>query len=174
MAQGEVAITRDEQFTDLVRRQTRFVFRVAYSVLRNIHDADDATQETFLKLYRSSGWESAGDEKAYLARTAWRVAVDQLRKKTASAPVADTPGTRPNPEQAAIASDWSSVIHRLIDALPEELRRPLALSGLEELNSRESAKVMGISESAVRTRLMRARQILKQKLKALGAGHHEK
>jgi RNA polymerase sigma-70 factor (ECF subfamily) len=62
----------------------------------------------------------------------------------------------------------------LIDALPEELRQPLALSTVEELNSQEIAQVMGIPEGTVRTRLMRARQVLKQKLSALMAGHHGK
>ena len=61
----------------------------------------------------------------------------------------------------------------MIDALPEELRQPLALSGVEELSSREIAKVMGIPEGTVRTRLARARQILRQKLSALKAGLYE-
>lgn len=58
-------------------------------------------------------------------------------------------------------------MHRLVDALPDELRQPLALSIVEELNSREIAKVIGVAEGTVRTRLMRARQILKRKLAAV-------
>jgi RNA polymerase sigma-70 factor (ECF subfamily) len=87
--------------------------------------------------------------------------------------VSDSPWTGQDPEQAAVAADWDAVIHRLIDALPEELRQPLTLSSFEGLNSRESAKVLGISENAIRTRVMRARRILTEKLHALGAGHHE-
>jgi len=56
----------------------------------------------------------------------------------------------------------------LIDALPEELRQPLALSTVEELTSPEVARILGIPEGTVRTRLMRAREILKQKLIAAG------
>jgi len=52
----------------------------------------------------------------------------------------------------------------MIDALPEHLRQPLALSTVEEMTSREIAEAMGIPEGTVRTRLMRARQILKQRL----------
>jgi RNA polymerase sigma-70 factor (ECF subfamily) len=59
-------------------------------------------------------------------------------------------------------------VHRLIDALPEELRQPLALSTVEELTSPEVARILGIPEGTVRTRLMRAREILKQKLIAAG------
>ena len=57
-------------------------------------------------------------------------------------------------------------VHRLIDALPEELRQPLALSTVQELNSREIAAILDIPEGTVRTRLMRARQLLKEKLAA--------
>ena len=174
LAHQERATTRDDEFTALVRRQSRFVFRVAYSILRNVQDSDDVVQETFLKLYRSHAWERMADEKAFLARVAWRIAVDQLRKVPKNTLAADTAATGENPEQAAIVSDWSFAVCRLIDALPEELRQPLALSGLEELNSREIAEVMGIPDGTVRTRLMRARQILKQKLNALRAGPNEK
>jgi RNA polymerase sigma-70 factor (ECF subfamily) len=170
----EAAVTRDDRFTALVRGQARFVFRVAYSILRNVQDADDIVQETFFKLYRSSAWERIADEKAFLARVTWRLAVGQLRKVPGNTPPGDPPWAGRNPEQAVIDSDWNSLLCRLIDALPEELRQPLALSSFEELKSPEIARAMGIPEGTVRTRLMRARQILKQKLGALGAGHHEK
>ena len=86
----------------------------------------------------------------------------------------DIPASGKNPEQSAITADWNATVHRLVDALPEELRQPLALSALEELNSGEIAAVMGIPDGTVRTRLMRAREILKQKLGALAEGRHEK
>jgi len=73
-----------------------------------------------------------------------------------------------------ISADWNAIVHRLVDALPEELRQPLALSTVQELKSREIADVMGIAEGTVRTRLMRARQILKQKLAGLMEGRYEK
>lgn len=171
IADPELCLASDERFAALVQRRARFVFRVAYSVLRSVPDADDVVQDTFLKLYRSSSWERIDDEKAFLARTAWRIAVDQLRARRKDAVETDAPWQGPNPEQSAIGSDWSSLVCRLIDSLPEELRQPLALSSLEELNSREIANVMGIPEGTVRTRLMRARQILKQKLNDMGAGH---
>ncbi len=134
LAQVEGAATREERFAALVRRQARFVFRVAYAILRNVQDADDAVQETFLKLYRSPSWERIADERAFLARTAWRTAIDQLRKAPKNAPASDAPWTGQNPEQAAIVSDWHSAVQRLIDALPEDLRQPLALSSVEELS----------------------------------------
>ncbi len=161
-------LVSEDPFTALVRRNTRFVFRIAYSVLRNVHDCDDVVQETFLKLYRSSAWRLMKDERAFLARAAWRLAVSRLPKRSAETLHAATPFPGPDPEQAALVTDWNAAIRRLIDTLPEQLRQPLALSGVEEMTSREIADVMGIPEGTVRTRLMRGRQILKEKLKALG------
>lgn len=156
----------DEQFAALVDRHARFVFRVAYSVLRNLHDAEDAVQETFLKIYRFRRWEHVGNERAFLARAAWRTAVDRVSKRTVASHEIDLPAPEQNPEQAAIAADRNALVARLIDALPEELRQPLALSTVDEMTSQQIAAVMEIPEATVRGRLMRARQILKEKLAA--------
>ena len=161
-----------EWFADLVVRQSRFVFRVAYSVLRNAHDAEDVVQETFLRLFRRGGLRDVEDERAFLARMAWRIAVDRRPRFRHDAPDADMPAGGANPEQAAIASDWNATIHRLIDALPDELRQPLALSTVEDMTSHEIAHVMGIPEGTVRSRINRARQVLKQKLTWMMAGRY--
>ena len=79
-----------------------------------------------------------------------------------------------NPEDAIVTADWNAAVGRMVDALPPELRQPLALSTVEEMSSREIAQVMGIAEGTVRTRIMRARQILKQKLAGLRDGRYEK
>ena len=173
LAREEEAAAREARFTALVERQSRFVFRVAYALLRNPYDAEDVVQETFLKLYRTRGWEGMKDEKAYLARTAWRMAVARTPARH-GAPDPELASPEASPEEAAMTANWSATVHRLVDALPEELRRPLALSSMEELNSREIAGLMGIAEGTVRTRIMRARQILKQKLAGVMEGRHEK
>jgi RNA polymerase sigma-70 factor, ECF subfamily len=166
---ARLASNEDEEFEALVKRQSRFVFRVAYAILRNTHDAEDAAQETFLKLYRNRTWRKMHDERAFLARTAWRVAIDRLPKTHLTNTESDYEpfSSAPTPEQLAIAKNQHAAIHRMIDALPEELRQPLALSAIDELNSREIALILGIPEGTVRTRLMRARQMLRQKLAAL-------
>lgn len=168
----------DAEFTALVERQSRFVFRVAYAVLLNSHDAEDAVQETFLKLYRNRAWQHVENERAFLARVAWRIAVDRRPQPQKAEPleidsgsgealVADVPSSDPSPEQALILARQHALIHAMIDALPEELRVPLVLSANDELNSREIGRVLGIPEGTVRTRLQRARQLLRQKLAAL-------
>ena len=166
MAGKAEAVSWDEQFAALVNRHARYVFRVAYSVLRNLHDAEDAVQETFLKLYRSRRWEHVENERAFLARSAWRIAVDRVPSRAGELRELDLPAPGQNPEQAAISADRSALVARLIDALPEELRQPLALSTVEEMTSQQIAAVMEIPEATVRGRLMRARQILKEKLAA--------
>jgi len=155
---------REDRFAGLVERQSRFVFRVAYALLRNVHDAEDAVQETFLKLYRSGAWQAMEDEKAFLTRAAWRVAVDRIPKRRQEQPDVNVASSDKNPEQAAIAADWNAIVARYVDSLPEELRQTLALSTAEALTSREISAVMGLPEGTVRTRLMRAREILKEKL----------
>ena len=167
-------VAREDRFAELVERQSRFVFRVAYALLRNTYDSEDVVQETFLKLYRAGAWDRIENERAFLARTAWRLAVDKLRKARHQPLDPQTAQHGVNPEDAAIKADWNSAVERLIHALPAELRQPLALSALEELRSREIAEIMGIAEGTVRTRILRARQMVKQKLAGLMEGRHAK
>ena len=166
LEEAAVALSWDDRFADLVRRHSRYVFQVAYAVLRNSHDAEDAVQETFLKIYRLRRWDHVENERAFLARAAWRVAVDRAPRRSAELPEDDLPAPGQDPEQAAIAADRGALVARLIDTLPEDLRRPLALSTVEEMTSQQIAAVMEIPEATVRGRLMRARQILKEKLAA--------
>lgn len=157
----------DAEFTALVQRQSRFVFRVAYAVLLNSHDAEDAVQETFLKLYRNRGWQHVDNERAFLARVTWRIAVDRRPRAPhldTAATLDDSPSLQPGPEQTALLANQEAMIHSMIDALPEELRLPLVLSAFAESNSREIGGILGVPEGTVRTRLQRARQVLRQKL----------
>jgi RNA polymerase sigma-70 factor, ECF subfamily len=55
--------TPAERFADLVGRQSRFVYRVAYVVVRNVQDAEDVVQDLFLKLHRSGAWDQMEDEQ---------------------------------------------------------------------------------------------------------------
>lgn len=171
----EEAAACANRFAALVELQSRFVFRVAYALLRNVHDAEDVVQETFLKLYRAGAWKAIDNERAFLARVAWRIAADKLRKPRHEPLDAELAlGGGASPEEAVVTADWSAAVGRLVDALPEELRQPLALSAVEELSSREIARVMGIAEGTVRTRILRARQLLKQKLAGLMEGRYGK
>jgi RNA polymerase sigma-70 factor (ECF subfamily) len=161
-------------FQSFVQRNLRFAFRVAWALLRNRSDADDVVQECFLRLYRKRAWhvipglaEEIKDEHAYLARVVWRMARDRQRRpaREEGGMEMDTiTATDHSPEAAAVSSSGIARIHRLIDTLPEELRQPLVLSTLEEMTSAQIGTALGIPEGTVRTRIQRARMLLKQKL----------
>ena len=163
----------DAQFTLLVERRSRFVFRLAFAVVRNVEDAEDIVQETFLKLFRSGAWRSMQDERAFLARVAWRLAVARSpKKKRAPVDAVDQLSTEESPEAIALRTDSNRAVHRLIDALPEKLRQPLVMLATEELTAREIAAAMSVPEGTVRRRIMEARRILKEKMERLeGIGH---
>ena len=165
----EAVSETEAAFALLVERQSRFVFRVAYAVLRNAEDAEDVVQETFLKLFRTRAWTQMQDERRFLARMTWRLAVGRVRPKAfihESEPNEIISNER-SPETAAILTERRRTIHRLIDALPEKLRRPLALSSIEEMTAPEIAAVMKLPEGTVRRRLMEARVLVKHKLSRL-------
>jgi RNA polymerase sigma-70 factor (ECF subfamily) len=153
-----------ERFAALVSRHSSFVFRVAFAILRNVHDSEDALQETFLRLYRKGAWERIEDERAFLARMTWRIAVNMLPRRQHADADRDLVSDAIGAEESMIVSEKHAAVHRLMDSLPEELRQPLALSTVEELSSRQIAHVMGIAEGTVRTRISRARQMLRQKV----------
>jgi len=163
---------RDNVFAALVERYSRLMYRVAYGLLRNAQDAEDSVQEAFLKLYRGDAWRQMEDEKAYLARTVWRVALDRLPKREVRAVEADEEFASgdESPEASAVRGAQSALLRKMIDALPAELRQVLVLSAVEELNSRQIAEIVGVPEGTVRTRLMRARSELKRRFEAMKEG----
>jgi RNA polymerase sigma-70 factor, ECF subfamily len=171
---SEYELSRDEVLEGLVREHSRLVYRIAYAVLRRHHDAEDATQETFLRVLRySSKLAAVEDAKTWLARVAWRVAVDRSKKQgrqreTAledpETPIAEVASADAPADETVHGAQVGAVLERLIAALPEKLRQPLVLSTIEEMSPREIAATLGINEAAVRSRVFRARQILREKL----------
>src|SRR5271169_41926 len=148
----------------MVRQHGRFVFKVAYGVLRNSHDAEDVVQEVFLRVHRK-GTKGVHDLPSWLATITFRLALDRARKPQALDIAEYELATHePDAERLAMHRQQMDRVHCLIAALPEDLRYPLVLSALEELNSRQIGEILGIPESSVRGRILRARQILKDKL----------
>lgn len=151
----------------MVREFSRFVFKVAYGVLRNNHDAEDVVQEVFLRAFRA-GTRDVSDLRAWLATLAFRIAIDRTRKaETAGLADLEPVSAEPDAERLAMRRQQVEQVQRLIAALPDELRHPLVLSAVEDLNSRQIAQILDISESAVRGRIFRARALLKEKLAAI-------
>jgi RNA polymerase sigma-70 factor (ECF subfamily) len=171
---GEFERSRHATLEALVREHSRLVYRIAYAVLRRHHDAEDATQETFLRVLRyNSKLAAVDDAKTWLARIAWRVAVDRSKKRgwqreipldDPEKPAVEVASSDAPADQAVNGTQVGAALERLIAALPEKLRQPLILSTIEEMLPREVAATLGINEAAVRSRVFRARQMLKEKL----------
>ena len=157
---------RQAAFTRFATEHGRFLYRIAWSVLRHAEDAEDCVQEALLKLYRGESWRQMMNERAFLGSVVWRLAIDRRgARKTATSeePELQLTDRRPTPEAAAAEHDQRVLLRELIAELPEELRDTLRLSALDELNSREIGELMGIPEGTVRTRLMRARAELQKR-----------
>lgn len=170
----------DAVLETLVRQHSRLVYRIAYAVLRSHHDAEDATQETFLRVLRyGSRIGAVQDPKTWLARVAWRVAIDRGRKRmrvketsldSADGAPVELASTERATDEFLRGAQIAAALERLIEALPRKLREPLILSTIEEMSPAEVAATLGMSESAVRSRIFRARRILKERLAGGGYG----
>jgi RNA polymerase sigma-70 factor, ECF subfamily len=168
---------RNQALEDLVRQHSRLVYRIAYAVLRSHADAEDAAQETFLRVLRySRKLATVENPKTWLARIAWRVAIDRSKRsgrmreiplEDPGKPIAEALSADAYADEAMHGSQLGTRLKRLIATLPEKLREPLILSAVEEMSPREVATTLGINEAAVRSRLFRARQILREKLAEL-------
>jgi RNA polymerase sigma-70 factor (ECF subfamily) len=182
LAAGQVILSESVSTTEAgrdeleltVQEQARLVYKIAYSVLRNHHDAEDVAQETFLRFLRQrKRWAEIRDRRAWLAAVAWRVALDRKRMpaevtlEDAAEVVSKLQADGAPVDEIAASRQMMSLLERLVTSLPRDLREALILSTTEELTSAEISQVLGISEGSVRTRLLRGREILRQKLAAL-------
>ena len=172
--------SQDHLLEELVREHSRMVYCIGYALLRSHHDAEDATQETFIRVLRyGTRLTSVDDPKGWLARIAWRVALGRSKHRGLAGEVALDDPEKPLPEvasnnagadEALHSQQVSALVEKLIAALPAKLRDPLILSTVEEMTPSEVAATLGINEAAVRSRIFRARQALKQKLAQIATG----
>ncbi len=188
LAAGDVSLslamprdkTDEDQLELAVRQHAQIVYRIAYSVLRNHHDAEDVTQEVFLRVFRHRGkLHEVREIRGWVARIAWRVSIGR-KKKTTEISLDDvvTIATQFHAlecgaEELLLRQEKSAILEKLIASLPARLRGPLLLSTVEELSPAEIARILKTSEAAVRSRLFRARQVLRERLTTLVDSKHE-
>ncbi len=166
-------------FSELVRRYERKIYRLAKNITRNDEDAEDVLQDAFLKAYTHLD-KFKGDSKFYtwIVRIAVNEALMRLRKRKndRSVPL-DEPVdlgeetvTREiavwedNPEQQYSQEEWRRILDEAIDTLKPDFRTVFVLRDIEELSTEETAETLGISIPAVKSRLLRARLALREKL----------
>ena len=156
----------------LVGEYASTLYRVAFSVLRSPADAEDAVQEAFLRVLRHR--DSLGEvrnHRVWLIRIVWNVVLDRKRRAKTRPETDDIddlarvlPASGLSAEERAAAAQHHASVLRAVEKLPEKEREVLMLSAFEELTSVEIAAVLGITESSVRSRLFRARNLMAELL----------
>ena len=161
------AITGDKAaFSRLVEAYLRPVFNLTYRMLGNAEEAEDAAQEAFLRAYaRLDQYNPNHKFSTWLFSIANHHCIDRLRKRRATfVSIDDNPvlqnleGDAVLPENYALQMERSAHVQRLLGALEPEYRTPLILRYWEEYSYDEIAEAMGLSVSAVKSRLFRARK----------------
>ena len=166
-------------FETLVRKHERRVFRVALAVLGNVEDAEDAMQDAFIKLYRHLD-RFRGESKF----TTWLTSIvvneslqkRQSRKSSVSLDESRELDSKPlpgrfepwtsNPEKLYGKQEIRRLVEEAINALPPIYRETLVLKDIEEMSAEEAAGVLEITVPALKSRLLRARLMLRESLAA--------
>lgn len=166
-------------FETLVRKHERRVFRVALAVLGNVEDAEDAMQDAFIKAY--SHLDRFRGESRF---TTWLTSIavnEALQKRQARKPSVSLdefsevdgkplPGRfepwTSNPEKLYGKQEIRQLVEGAIKALPPIYRETLVLRDIEEISAEEAAQVLGVTVPALKSRLLRARLMLRESLAA--------
>lgn len=158
----------EETLAALVDQYASTLYRVAFSVLRNAADAEDAVQETFLRVLRHRHTlGEVRDHRVWLIRIVWNIVLDRKRRSKTRPETDDIdeltrvlPAAGLTAEDRAAAAQHHAQVLGCVDQLPAKEREVLLLSAFEELSSVEIAAALGVTESTVRSRLFRARNLM--------------
>lgn len=167
---GEAAL-----FEVLVHRHSQRVYRAARAILRDDEEAADVVQETWVRAYRKLG-QFAG--RAQFSTWLTRIGVYEARARsrrartvTAREPaVARETGGKPHgeldPERGAQIREVRALLEAAIEDLPDRYRPVFVMRVVEEMSTAETAEVLSLTQDVVKTRLRRARALLREKLRA--------
>jgi len=166
-------------FEQLVRQYDRQIFRVAQHITQNREDAEDITQDVFLKAYgKLDQFQGNSKFSTWLVRIAVNESLMRLRKRKTSRTVSmdqdvqteegsiprDFADWSPNPEQIYGQSELGDILRKTINGLPPGFRTVFTLRDIENLSTEETAEALGLSVPAVKSRLLRARLQLRERL----------
>ena len=168
-----------QAFTDLVNQYERKIYRLAKHITQNDEDAEDVLQETFLKAYEHLD-TFQGNSKFYtwIVRIAVNESLMKLRKRKGdrTVPLDEPVDTgeemvareiavwEDNPEQRYSREEIQQILDDAVQSLKPDFRTVFILRDIEELSTEETAETLGISIPAVKSRLLRARLALREKL----------
>jgi RNA polymerase sigma-70 factor (ECF subfamily) len=169
---GLVTVDADleREFEDHLAATSTLAFRVAYAVLRQREDAEEVAQEAFAKAYRC--FRQLRDRaafRAWLVRMTWRLALDRQRsnrrREKRESDHIDQSAPAPTAAQELAARERAGQLWAAIDRLPDKLRIVVVLAAIEGHDVREVARLLGVPEGTVKSRLFLARQRLKEQLR---------
>jgi RNA polymerase sigma-70 factor, ECF subfamily len=168
-----------QAFEQLIQKYDRNVFRIAQHITQNREDAEDVVQDAFLKAYQNLN-KFQGNSKFYtwLVRIAVNEALMRLRKRKTDKTVSmdedvetedgsmprEVADWSPNPEQLFGQSELGDILGKTIQGLPASFRTVFVLRDVEGLSTEETAEMLGLSVPAVKSRLLRARLQLRERL----------
>ena len=166
-------------FGELVRRYDRNVFRIAQHITQNREDAEDVVQDAFLKAYENLGqFQEQSKFYTWLVRIAVNEALMKLRRRRPERNISldqevqteddsiprEVADWSPNPEQLYNQSELRDILSRTIQGLPPSFRTVFVLRDVEGLSTEETAEALELSIPAVKSRLLRARLQLRERL----------
>ena len=155
---------------ELVRQHADRVYRLAYRLSGNQHDAEDLTQETFIRVFRSVQNYQPGTFEGWLHRITTNLFLDMVRRRGRIRMEAlpedydRVPADEPNPEQIFHDSRLGPDLQAALDSLPPEFRAAVVLCDIEGLSYEEIGATLGVKLGTVRSRIHRGRQALRDYL----------
>ncbi len=155
----------------VVEEHSARVYRLAYRLTGNVHDAEDLTHDVFIRVFRSLGSYSPGNFEGWLHRITTNVFLDKMRRKQrirfdalSDEASARLPSRERSPEQAYAERHFDDDVQRALDALPPDFRAAVVLCDIEGLSYEEIAATLGIKLGTVRSRIHRGRALLREAL----------
>ncbi len=164
-----------QAFTELVESYQQAVYNLAYRMLGDAREAEDAAQEAFLRAYQHlSSYDPERSFKTWLLSIVSNYCIDRLRKRrliwlSIEEPLPPHPAltsNMPEPEEAFVSKERDTAIQGLLASLAPEYRAAVILRYWYDMSYAEIAEMLGTTESAIKSRLFRARQILAGELRS--------
>jgi RNA polymerase sigma-70 factor, ECF subfamily len=156
---------------EIVRAHSARVYRLAYRLTGNPHDAEDLTQDVFVRVFRSLSSYTPGTFEGWLHRITTNLFLDQARRKQkirfdgfAEDSHERLPGPEPTPERSLHDQLLDPDVENALAALPPEFRAAVVLCDIEGLTYEEVATTLGIKLGTVRSRIHRGRSLLREAL----------
>jgi RNA polymerase sigma factor (sigma-70 family) len=164
---GEGAEWAPPSWDDIVRDHADRVYRLAYRLTGNPHDAEDLTQETFVRVFRSLASYKPGTFEGWLHRITTNLFLDMVRRRARirmEALPEDSDriaGNGPEPEQVFYDTHLDPDLQAALDELPPEFRAAVVLCDVEGLSYEEIGATLGVKLGTVRSRIHRGRAALR-------------